>query len=119
MATSLGERDSITTNFGSFWTSYYWVINMKATEKDYNKYSDAIDRIQEGNEAMIELFNELEDDDPIIQFGEDVIENIERAKKKYGDNMVDEKINTVVREMLSWLDLEEVDSDEAEEDDEA
>ncbi|MFB4165249.1 atypical membrane-integrating protein (Mistic protein) [Alteribacillus sp. JSM 102045] len=81
---------------------------MKANENDYNKYSEAIDKIQEGNNAMIELFNELEDDDPLIRFGDDVMENIEKAKKKFGDEMVDEKINTVVREMLSWLDLDDV-----------
>ncbi|WP_091584360.1 hypothetical protein [Alteribacillus bidgolensis] len=81
---------------------------MKANENDYHKYSEAIDKIQEGNNAMIELFNELEDDDPLIHFGEDVMENIEKAKKKFGDDVVDEKINTVVREMLSWLDLNDV-----------
>lgn len=82
---------------------------MKANEKDYNKYSEAIDRIQEGNETMIELFNELEGDDPIIKFDNGVMETIERAKKKYGDHMVDRKLNNVVREMLSWLDLEDID----------
>ncbi|SDI15519.1 voltage-gated potassium channel [Alteribacillus bidgolensis] len=84
------------------------MIHMKANENDYHKYSEAIDKIQEGNNAMIELFNELEDDDPLIHFGEDVMENIEKAKKKFGDDVVDEKINTVVREMLSWLDLNDV-----------
>ncbi|WP_158737456.1 atypical membrane-integrating protein (Mistic protein) [Alteribacillus sp. YIM 98480] len=81
---------------------------MKANENDHHKYSEAIDKIQEGNNAMIELFNELEDDDPLIRFGDDVMENIEKAKKKFGDDVVDEKINTVVREMLSWLDLNDV-----------
>ncbi|MBP1969115.1 voltage-gated potassium channel [Virgibacillus natechei] len=84
---------------------------MKANENDYNKYSEAIDRIQEGNETMIELFNELEGDDPMIKFDNGVMETIERAKKKYGDDMVDKKLNNVVREMLSWLDLEDVDID--------
>ena len=80
---------------------------MKANESDYKKYSDAIDRIQEGNDAMIELFNELESDKQIIIFSDDVTEDIERAKKKHGNDMIDEKINAVVREMLSWIDLEE------------
>jgi hypothetical protein len=91
---------------------------MKANEKDHNKYSDAIDRIQEGNDAMIELYNELEDDEPVIRFGQDVIENVEKAKKKYGDDTVDEKINTVVREMLSWLPLDEYVEEEEENDEE-
>lgn len=80
---------------------------MKANESDYKKYSDAIDRIQEGNDAMIELFNELESDKQLISYSDDVIEDIERAKKKHGNDMIDEKINAVVREMLSWIDLDE------------
>lgn len=94
------------------WAPYYWVIHMKANKDDLNKYSEAIDRISEGNEAMIELFNELETDDPIIAFDQEVADNIERAKKKYGDDMVNAKINTVVREMLSWLDLDGVELDD-------
>ncbi|WP_042220740.1 hypothetical protein [Oceanobacillus manasiensis] len=78
---------------------------MKANEKDYQKYSDAIDRIQEGNEAMIELFNELEKDNPVIGFNGEVMKSISQAKEKYGEDVIDQKINTVVAEMLSWLDL--------------
>ncbi|UOQ92191.1 atypical membrane-integrating protein (Mistic protein) [Halobacillus shinanisalinarum] len=80
---------------------------MKATELETKKFDKALDEI-------LDLFNNLENDDPIIHFGDDVIENIERAKKKYGDETVDERINTVVREMLSWLDLESVDLEEDE-----
>ncbi|WP_164667821.1 hypothetical protein [Virgibacillus doumboii] len=80
---------------------------MKANESDYKKYSDAIDQIQQGNEAMIDLFNEIENDVPTIKFREDVSKDIERAKAKYGNEIVDEKINTVVHEMLSWLDLDD------------
>ncbi|MFB4167893.1 atypical membrane-integrating protein (Mistic protein) [Virgibacillus sp. JSM 102003] len=78
---------------------------MKADEKDYKKYSDAIDLIQQGNDAMIDLFNEMEDDTELIGFDQNVVEQIEKAKAKFGDDAVNEKINTVVREMLSWLDL--------------
>jgi hypothetical protein len=85
---------------------------MKANEKDHEKYSDAIDHIQEGNDAMIDLFNELEDDEPIIRFGQDVIENIETAKKMYGDDVVDAKINSVVKEILEWLPLDEYEETE-------
>ncbi|WP_099156902.1 hypothetical protein [Virgibacillus ndiopensis] len=77
---------------------------MKATELETKRFDKALDEI-------LDLFNNLERDDPIIHFGEDVIENIERAKKKYGDDMVDKKINTVVSEMLSWLDLDGVDEE--------
>jgi len=80
---------------------------MKANEKDYQKYSDAIDRIQEGYDAMVELFNELENDVPLIHFDSKVLNKIEAAKEKYGDDQIDEKINSVIDEVLSWLELEE------------
>ncbi|MRH45070.1 atypical membrane-integrating protein (Mistic protein) [Aquibacillus halophilus] len=80
---------------------------MKATELERKRFDKALDEV-------IDLFNNIENDDPIIRFGEDVIENIERAKKKFGETMVDEKINTVVKEMLSWLELEDVDLDNEE-----
>lgn len=80
---------------------------MKADESDYKKYSDAIDRIQEGNDAMIELFNDMESDKQLISYSDDVIEDIERAKKKHGNDEIDDKINKVVREMLSWIDLDD------------
>ncbi|RSL32766.1 atypical membrane-integrating protein (Mistic protein) [Salibacterium salarium] len=89
-----------------------WVMFMKADKNDFNKYSEAIDKIQEGNESMIELFNELEDDDPLINFGQDVVENVGKAKEKFGDETIDEKINTVVREMLSWLQLNDEENPE-------
>lgn len=85
---------------------------MKANEHDYKKYSNAIDQIQQGNEAMIDLFNTLEDDVPTIKFHQDLSGMIERAKAKYGNDIVDEKINTVVYEMISWLDLADVNSEE-------
>ncbi|WP_404452094.1 atypical membrane-integrating protein (Mistic protein) [Virgibacillus necropolis] len=86
-----------------------WVIQMKANENDYKKYSDAIDQIQQGNDAMIDLFNEMEGDRELISFDDKVVDQIEKAKVKFGNDAVNEKINTVVREMLSWLDLEDVD----------
>jgi len=79
---------------------------MKANEKDYQKYSDAIDQIQEGYDSMVELFNELENDIPIINFDAEIIEKIEIAKEKYGDSTIDEKINSVIGEILSMLELD-------------
>ncbi|WP_165768004.1 hypothetical protein [Virgibacillus indicus] len=52
-------------------------------------------------------FTELEDDVSFIEFDEDVIKTIEAAKEKYGGKVIDKKINTFIREMLSLLDLEE------------
>ncbi|QKY68642.1 hypothetical protein [Lentibacillus sp. CBA3610] len=80
---------------------------MKASELETKRFDKALDEI-------LDLFNNLEEDKPVIQFDAEVLENIERAKIKYGSDMVDEKINTVVHEMLSWLDLDEVQTEEEE-----
>ncbi|WP_226037587.1 atypical membrane-integrating protein (Mistic protein) [Aquibacillus saliphilus] len=80
---------------------------MKATELERKRFDKSLDEI-------IDLFNNIENDDPIIAFNEEVIKNIERAKKKYGDETVNQKINTVVHEMLSWLDLKDVELDDDE-----
>ncbi|MUK87999.1 hypothetical protein GMD78_06250 [Ornithinibacillus sp. L9] len=82
---------------------------MKANDLERKKFDKALDDI-------LDLFNNLEDDVPIINFNEEVIENIELAKKKYGDDTIDEKINALVREMLSWLDLEDVETNDNTED---
>lgn len=81
------------------------MISMKATDLEKKRFDKALDEI-------LDLFNNLEADEPIIHFKEEVLVNIERAKIKYGSDMVDEKINTVVHEMLSWLDLDDVQTDE-------
>ncbi|SCC16051.1 Membrane-integrating protein Mistic [Fictibacillus enclensis] len=77
--------------------------NMKLNKKSKKLYSDAIDRMQEGLEAMIDLYNEAEDDIPLINFEKEVQEEIEKAKSKYGSAFIDDKINAIVKEVLSFL----------------
>ncbi|ALX48599.1 hypothetical protein AOX59_08240 [Lentibacillus amyloliquefaciens] len=74
---------------------------MKANDTETKRFDKALDEI-------LDLFNNLEDDKPVINYSMEVLQNIERAKLKYGSDMVDKKINTVVYEMLSWLDLNDV-----------
>ncbi|MDN4526764.1 atypical membrane-integrating protein (Mistic protein) [Fictibacillus sp. NE201] len=76
---------------------------MKLNKKSKKLYSDAIDRMQEGLEAMIDLYNEAEDDIPLINFEKEVQEEIEKAKNKYGGAFIDDKINAIVKEVLSFL----------------
>ncbi|EQB37425.1 MULTISPECIES: hypothetical protein [Virgibacillus] len=83
---------------------------MKANDMESKRFDKALDE-------FIDLFNNLETDVPIIQFGEDVIKNIELAKQKYGEAVIDKKINIVVREMLSLLDLENMKIEETTADD--
>ncbi|RHW29441.1 hypothetical protein [Oceanobacillus profundus] len=84
---------------------------MKANEYETKRFDKALDEI-------LDLFNNLENDEPIIDFNDDVLELIEKAKKKYGIEQVSGKINTIVEEMLSWLDLNDVDLKEEEEEEE-
>ncbi|SEU10086.1 Membrane-integrating protein Mistic [Salinibacillus kushneri] len=84
---------------------------MKATDVEQKRFDKALDEI-------IDLFNNIESDVPIIQYSDKVVENIEKAKKKYGEEVMNERVNNVVGEMLSWLDLDDVelnDNDEVDE----
>ena len=51
---------------------------MKATDLERQRFEKALDEI-------LDLFNNIEEEVSIINFSEDVIDNIGRAKKKYGD----------------------------------
>lgn len=81
------------------------MIKLKATEIETKRFDKALDEI-------LDIFNNMEEDEPIINFNEDVLELIEKAKKKYGIEQVSEKINAVVGEMLTWLDLEDINLEE-------
>lgn len=74
---------------------------MKANKRERNQFDHALDEI-------LELFNNLEDDEPIIHFEPQVLEQVQKAKIKFGAEEVYSKINTICREMLSWLDLDDV-----------
>lgn len=80
---------------------------MKASSKESQAFSDAIDSVNNGMETIINFYNELEDDKPFLNLDDDVIEGITMAKEKYGEDFIDQKINAIVKEMISWLSLEE------------
>jgi hypothetical protein len=80
---------------------------MRANKDEIEKYSDAIDKMQEGLEAMIELYNDMEEDAPFIDLEEGVLDDLEKAKRKYGEEYVSKKVNTILKEVLTWLDLKE------------
>ncbi|MCM3718727.1 hypothetical protein [Fictibacillus phosphorivorans] len=80
-----------------------WVINVKYNKEDREKYSDAIDRMQEGLDSMIDLYNEAEDDEELIEYEEEVIAAIKEAKETFGSDFIDQKINTIVKEVLSLM----------------
>ncbi|MDN4072423.1 atypical membrane-integrating protein (Mistic protein) [Fictibacillus terranigra] len=85
---------------------------MKLNKKSKKLYSDAIDRMQEGLEAMIDLYNEAEEDVPLIQFEKEVQQEIEKAKEKFGSSFIDGKINAIVKEVLSFLPIDDAQADQ-------
>ncbi|WP_312035208.1 hypothetical protein [Fictibacillus sp. 26RED30] len=85
------------------WKSCEWVMKLKYNKEDREKYSEAIDRMQEGLDSMIDLYNEAEDDEELIQYDEEVIAAIRQAKESFGDQFINQKINTIVKEVLSFM----------------
>ncbi|MFC0187745.1 atypical membrane-integrating protein (Mistic protein) [Fictibacillus aquaticus] len=79
---------------------------MKYNKRDRQAYSDAIDKMQEGLDAMIDLYNEAEEDVDLIQFDEDLIELIKKAKKKHGEQLINKKVAAIVREVIELLTME-------------
>ncbi|MBR3121648.1 hypothetical protein [Oceanobacillus profundus] len=50
-------------------------------------------RFDKALDEILDIFNNIEDDEPIINFNVEVLELIEKAKKKYGIEKVSEKIS--------------------------
>lgn len=86
---------------------------MKVNDKEKQNLSEAIDRMNEGLDAFIQLYNESEADKPLIEFDSDTIELIEKAKAIHGDEKITKRINTIVREIFSLLpETQETDEEE-------
>ncbi|WP_408010563.1 atypical membrane-integrating protein (Mistic protein) [Pseudalkalibacillus sp. A8] len=85
---------------------------MKAIKREYNEFSRSIDKMSEGLDAIIELFNELEEDKPIIRLDDKVLAELEEAKEKYGEDFINRKMNNLIREALSWLSAQENEDEE-------
>jgi hypothetical protein len=90
---------------------------MKANQKETKVLSDSIDKMNEALEEVIELYNGIEEDIPVVKYEQDVLENIAKAKNVYGEEYVNKKINSIVKEVLSWLPLDEMKSQKDDEED--
>ncbi|MBE4907478.1 atypical membrane-integrating protein (Mistic protein) [Bacillus luteolus] len=76
---------------------------MKLNEKEKQKLSESIDRMNEALDVFIEYYNESEEDKPLIEFEPEVIDAIEKAKSAYGEEETTKKINTIIKEVLSFI----------------
>ncbi len=78
-------------------------MHLKVNEEEKKLLSEAIDKMNEGLDSFIGFYNESEEDKAIIDFSEETIKTIEKAIEVYGKEEVTSKINTIVKEVLSFL----------------
>ncbi|AME07646.1 protein mistic [Bacillus siamensis] len=74
---------------------------MKVTNGEKEQLSNAIDRMNEGLDAFIQLYNESENDEPLIQFEDETADLIKQARDSYGQEQLNEKLNTIIKQILS------------------
>ncbi|WP_078379237.1 atypical membrane-integrating protein (Mistic protein) [Sutcliffiella halmapala] len=85
---------------------------MKLKPNEKVALSDAIDRMNEGLDQFIELYNEAEEDKAIIDFDEEVLQLLEAGKEKFGEAALTKRINTIIKEVLSFVSTEEKEHEE-------
>jgi voltage-gated potassium channel len=76
---------------------------MKLRPEEKNQLSEAIDKMNESLDRFIEFYNDSEEDRPIIEFDDEVISLIEAGKEKYGEEALTKKINSIIKEVLSFI----------------
>jgi hypothetical protein len=76
---------------------------LKVSDEEKKQLSEAIDKMNEGLDAFIGFYNDSEEDKELIEFSEDTIETIQKAIDTYGKEEVTTKINTIIKEVLSFL----------------
>jgi uncharacterized protein YwgA len=79
---------------------------MKLNEQEKQTLSEAIDKLNEGLDSFIQLYNDAEADRPLIEFDEEAVQIIEKAKNIYGNSEIDNRMNKIVKEILSLLPLD-------------
>lgn len=76
---------------------------MKLTVNEKKTFSDTIDKLNEGLDTVIKLYNESEGDKPVIEFDDELIELIQNAKETYGENEITGRINKFLKEVLTFF----------------
>ncbi|OCB94922.1 protein mistic [Bacillus amyloliquefaciens] len=74
---------------------------MKVTNGEKEQLSNAIDRMNEGLDVFIQLYNESENDEPLIQFEDETADLIRQVRDSYGQEQLNEKLNTIIKQILS------------------
>ena len=89
---------------------------MKVTKDENKKLSDSIDQMQIALDVFIDLYNQSEDDTFYVQLDDEVIDLIQKAKKAFGPKVVNQKVNTIIKEVLSFLPLDDYSENDEDED---
>jgi len=90
---------------------------LKVSKEENKKLSDSIDQMQIALDVFIELYNQAEEDSFVVKLDDEVIELIQKAKSAFGQEVVNQKVNTIIKEVLSFLplnDYSDKDKDEEE-----
>lgn len=90
---------------------------VRVSKEENKKLSDSIDSMQEALDVFIDLYNQSEEDTFYVQLDDEVIELIQKAKNAFGQEVVNQKVNTIIKEVLSFLPLDDYignDEDESE-----
>lgn len=100
-------------------TSIIEVKLVKLSKEENKKLSDSIDQMQIALDVFIDLYNQSEEDTFVVQLDDEVIELIQKAKNAFGPDVVNQKVNTIIKEVLSFLPLDDYsDKDNEEEENE-
>jgi hypothetical protein len=85
---------------------------LKVDDQERNQLSQAIDQLSEGLDTFIELYNESVEDKPLLQLTEENEGLLSKAIIKFGGEEVNGKVNKVIAELLEWLPLDDVETQE-------
>lgn len=75
---------------------------MKISGREKENLSEAIDQMNEALDVFIQTYNQSEEDKPVIRFTQDTEQSIRSAMKIYGEAVIEKKINTLIKEFLSF-----------------
>ncbi|KAA6450420.1 protein mistic [Bacillus swezeyi] len=75
---------------------------MKVTDQEKEQLSTAIDKMNEGLDAFILLYNESEKDEPLIKYEDETADIIKQAIEQYGEESINQKLNAIIKEILSF-----------------
>ncbi|WP_243290500.1 atypical membrane-integrating protein (Mistic protein) [Bacillus sp. FJAT-47783] len=75
---------------------------MKLSPDEKQELSDSIDKMNEALDIFIQLYNDADEDKRIIEFDDETVQILEQAIDSYGKEVIEKKVNTIIREIFSF-----------------